>query len=50
MTRDLNDKIQYFLNNQIDEIYNFACPASPEKYQKCPIETLESSFAVMFMC
>ena len=28
----------------IDEIYNFACPASPEKYQQYPINTLKVNF------
>jgi len=28
----------------IDEIYNFACPASPEKYQQDPINTLKVNF------
>lgn len=29
---------------KIDEIYNFACPASPPKYQKDPIYTLQINF------
>ena len=32
------------LNEDIDEIYNLACPASPPKYQKNPIETLKINF------
>ena len=32
------------LNENIDEIYNLACPASPPKYQKYPIETLKTNF------
>jgi UDP-glucuronate decarboxylase len=28
---------------QVDEIYNLACPASPEHYQKNPIETTKTS-------
>lgn len=28
----------------IDEIYNFACPASPPKYQKDPVYTLQVNF------
>ena len=32
------------LNENIDEIYNLACPASPPKYQKYPIETLKINF------
>jgi len=29
---------------KIDEIYNFACPASPPKYQKDPVYTLKVNF------
>jgi len=32
------------INDEIDEIYNFACPASPPKYQKDPINTLKVNF------
>ena len=32
------------INEDIDEIYNFACPASPPKYQKDPINTLKVNF------
>lgn len=32
------------INDDIDEIYNFACPASPPKYQKDPINTLKVNF------
>jgi UDP-glucuronate decarboxylase len=32
------------LDEDIDEIYNLACPASPPKYQKDPIETLKCNF------
>jgi UDP-glucuronate decarboxylase len=32
------------INEDIDEIYNFACPASPPKYQKDPIQTLKINF------
>jgi UDP-glucuronate decarboxylase len=32
------------INEDIDEIYNFACPASPPKYQKDPIHTLKINF------
>jgi UDP-glucuronate decarboxylase len=32
------------INVDIDEIYNFACPASPPKYQKDPINTLKINF------
>lgn len=29
---------------EIDEIYNLACPASPEHYQYNPIKTMKTSF------
>lgn len=32
------------IKESIDEIYNFACPASPTKYQKDPIQTLKINF------
>jgi UDP-glucuronate decarboxylase len=32
------------IQDNIDEIYNFACPASPLKYQKDPINTLKVNF------
>lgn len=32
-----------FINGAIDEIYNFACPASPIQYQKTPIQTFKTS-------
>ena len=32
------------INEDIDEIYNLACPASPPKYQKDPINTLKVNF------
>lgn len=32
------------LDEDIDEIFNFACPASPPKYQKDPINTLKINF------
>ena len=28
----------------IDQIYNFACPASPQKYQQDPVYTLKVNF------
>src|SRR3990167_5823429 len=31
------------LNVEIDEIYNFACPASPIHYQKDPIQTIKTN-------
>jgi UDP-glucuronate decarboxylase len=32
------------LNVEVDEIYNFACPASPFHYQRDPIQTTKTSF------
>jgi len=32
------------LNVEVDEIYNFACPASPLHYQRDPIQTAKTSF------
>lgn len=41
---DIIDKDYSFLDDiKIDEIYNFACPASPPKYQKDPIFTTMTS-------
>jgi UDP-glucuronate decarboxylase len=31
------------LNVVVDEIYNLACPASPERYQRDPIETVKTN-------
>lgn len=40
-----HDIIDYLeIDDDIDEIYNLACPASPPKYQKYPIETLKCNF------
>ena len=40
-----HDIINYLeIDEEIDEIYNLACPASPSKYQKYPIETLKCNF------
>jgi UDP-glucuronate decarboxylase len=33
----------HFMNNDFDEIYNLACPASPIFYQRMPLFTLETS-------
>ncbi len=53
LMKKFNDKF-YFINKcvtkkieideDIDEIYNLACPASPEKYQIDPIQTIKTSF------
>ena len=32
------------LHVEVDEIYNFACPASPVHYQHDPVQTLKTSF------
>jgi len=32
------------LHVEVDEIYNFACPASPPHYQADPIQTMKTSF------
>lgn len=31
------------LHVEVDEIYNLACPASPEKYQRDPLHTMKNS-------
>ena len=31
------------IDDKFDEIYNFACPASPPQYQKDPIQTSKTS-------
>ena len=40
---DIIDPLPKELHDNIDEIYNFACPASPPKYQADPIHTLKTS-------
>ena len=44
------DIIVNFFDNQVDEIYNLACPASPPKYMKNPLHTIKTSLAVMWIC
>ena len=40
-----HDIIDYLeIDEEIDEIYNLACPASPPKYQNEPIKTLKCNF------
>lgn len=40
-----NDMLEEYLNNyNINEIYNLACMASPDKYKSYPIETLKTCF------
>jgi UDP-glucuronate decarboxylase len=47
----INEYIKYFyFNEQVDEIYNLACPASPPKYQTNPIHTLDTCIAVKNIC
>ena len=36
------------IDDKFDEIYNFACPASPPQYQKDPIQTSKISVYVAF--
>ena len=45
-----NLNINIFLDGVVDEIYNFACPASPPKYQKWPMYTIHCSLAVEHLC
>ena len=37
-----HDIINPFFLNDIDEIYNLACPASPVQYRKNPIKTIKT--------
>tara|TARA_B100001059_G_scaffold160519_1_gene160041 strand:+ start:3089 stop:4042 length:954 start_codon:yes stop_codon:yes gene_type:complete len=46
MNHDLREKI--IINNNIDFIYNLACPASPKKYQADPIGTIQTCTVGMF--
>lgn len=39
----LRHDICYPLSLEVDEIYNFACPASPRHYQADPIQTMKTS-------
>lgn len=40
----LNHDICNSINIKVDGIFNLACPASPEKYQEDPIQTLKTCF------
>lgn len=40
----LRHDICFPLHIEVDEIYNFACPASPLHYQADPIQTIKTSF------
>ena len=46
----LENIIEDFFFNTIDEIYNLACPASPPKYQIDPIYTIHISLAIEDVC
>lgn len=35
--------VAFPLRMEVDEIYNLACPASPEKYQQDPVQTMRTS-------
>lgn len=41
INHDIRNKLK--INHKIDEIYNFACPASPSIYQRDPIGTFETN-------
>ena len=46
----IDDIIEAFFYNFVDEIYNLACPASPPKYQIDPIYTIHTSLAIEDIC
>ena len=46
----IDDIIEAFFYNFVDEIYNLACPASPSKYQIDPIYTIHTSLAIEDIC
>lgn len=48
--KSLENLIYNKFNNHIDEIYNLACPASPPKYLKNPIHTINSSLSIQNIC
>ena len=41
--KNVCEPLDYLKNFEIDEIYNFACPASPAFYQADPIHTVKTS-------
>ena len=47
---DVKRIIKESFNNHVDEIYNLACPASPPKYMKDPLHTIETSLAILWIC
>ena len=48
--KSLENLIYNKFNNHIDEIYNLACPASPPKYLKNPIHTINTSLSIQNIC
>lgn len=46
----LEEYVDIYLDNKVDEIYNLACPASPPKYQKNPLYTIHCSLAIELIC
>lgn len=48
--KSLENLIYNKFNNHIDEIYNLACPASPLKYLKNPIHTINTSLSIQNIC
>ena len=47
---DVKRIVKESFNNNIDEIYNLACPASPPKYMKNPLHTIKTSLAINWIC
>ena len=47
---DIYNAIEDFFYNNLDEVYNLACPASPPKYMIDPIYTINCSIAVEQLC
>ena len=39
----IKQNVQKKINLKCDEIYNLACPASPKKYQKNPLDTIKTN-------
>lgn len=42
----LKQDIAYFFDNKVDEVFNFACVASPKLYQRNPLHTLNTCLAI----
>ena len=47
---DIYNCIEEFFYNNLDEVYNLACPASPSKYMIDPIYTINCSIAIEQLC